>query len=208
MRHEWRGQTKESRELAEQIQSAVKTLKDLEAQRLSQNRGEQAGDAKGSRPLARLIADTDHQLTRAVLAVGQSERQRQLRDDADHEAAQRYFEGMSALARWFARPLLAFIAGQRNANTSPGENPAVEGLSLVLARLRQAMQEQGIERKDVFGQPFDGTTMNAIGTVESLAVPAGHVAEQLAPCYLWNGQLLRFADVRVASPQAKETNAP
>ena len=60
------------------------------------------------------------------------------------------------------------------------------------------MHEVGIQRIDVLGQPFDGTTMNAIGTLETTEVPAGHVADQISPCYVWKDGVLRFADVRVA----------
>jgi molecular chaperone GrpE len=60
------------------------------------------------------------------------------------------------------------------------------------------MHEQGIERVDVQGKPFDADTMHAIGTVESADCPSGHVAEQLSPAYRWQGKLLRFADVRIA----------
>jgi molecular chaperone GrpE (heat shock protein) len=52
----------------------------------------------------------------------------------------------------------------------------------------------------VLGKPFDGTTMNAIGTVESTTIAAGYVAEQISPCYRWKSAVLRFADVRVAQP--------
>jgi molecular chaperone GrpE len=186
--------------LADKIQTAVKTLKELESLWLSRAGESQSVDAKEPKPLARLIADTDHHLTRAALAIGQADRHRQLREQSDQDAIQQYFDGMNVLARWLARPLLAFILDRHKARTSASEDPAIEGLSLVLARLRQAMQEQEIERVDVLGQPFDGGTMNAIGTVESAEVPSGHVAEQLAPCYFWKGQVLRFADVRVANP--------
>jgi molecular chaperone GrpE len=75
---------------------------------------------------------------------------------------------------------------------------------MVLARLRHAMREQGIERLEVMGQPFDADTMHAIGTTASTEFPAGCVAEQLSPAYRWHGQLLRFADVRVADHTAQD----
>lgn len=205
MRHEWRGQTKESRDLAEQIQDAVRKLQELEAQWLTWTVENQPDDSQEAKQLARLIADADHQLTRAVNAIGQAERNRRARDEADQAAIKQYFGGLNALARWLARPLLAFILEQQKAKDSTTENPAVEGLSLVLSRLRQAMNEHQIERSDALGLPFDGATMNAIGTVDSSDYPPGHVAEQFAPCYHWKGQILRFADVRVAKLQAKET---
>lgn len=197
MRHEWRGQTKESRALAEQIQAAVTNLQSLEANLLTRAAALPEESTESER-LVRLIAETDHQLSRAVAAVTQWEANRRLREVADAKGVERYFAGMNAIARWFARPLLAFIAEQRPVRESTAENPAIEGLDLVLARLRSTMNEHRIERLDVEGHAFDANTMHAIGTVASEDCPSGHVAEQLSPAYRWRGRLLRFADVRVA----------
>jgi molecular chaperone GrpE len=142
--------------------------------------------------------DTDHQLSRAASALEQWEASRRLREAADVKSVQQYFAGMSAVARWFARPLLTFIAELRPLPAQAAQDPAIEGLNLVLARLRRAMYENQIERLDTLGQPFDGHTMHAIGTVAAPDCPSGHVAEQLSPAYRWQGQVLRFADVRVA----------
>ncbi len=203
MRHEWRGQTKESRALTEQIQAAVSNIQALETKLLScvddaRAANSSSGDAAEARPLALLIVETDHQLTRAVAAITQWETSRRLRAETDAKAADRYFGAMNGLARWLARPLLTFIAEQREAQDSPGENPAVDGLNLVLARLRRVMREQGIERLEAIGREFDANTMHAIGTVATADFPSGHVAEQLSPAYCWQGCVLRFADVRVA----------
>ena len=198
MRHEWRGQTKESRALAEQIQAAVTNLQSLEAKlvaRAADARSEESGEP---RQLVGLLVETDHQLSRAVTALTRWEANRRLREAADMTSVERYFEGMHAVSRWFARPLLTFIAVRRAAESQTADSPAIEGLRLVLTRLRHAMKEQQIERLDVEGQVFDANTMNAIGTVASQDCPAGHVAEQLTPAYRWQGRLLRFADVRVA----------
>jgi hypothetical protein len=40
--------------------------------------------------------------------------------------------------------------------------------------------------------------MQAIGAVATGDFPAGHVAEQLSPAYRWHGELLHYAEVRVA----------
>ena len=92
---------------------------------------------------------------------------------------------MNAIARWLARPLLTFVMEQHQAGAQSTENPAIEGLNLVLARLRRTMKEQQIERLDSLGQAFDANMMNAIGTVESQDYPSGHVAEQLSPRSPW-----------------------
>jgi molecular chaperone GrpE len=198
MRHEWRGQTKETRALAEQIEAAVETLRSLEASRqveAAPRRQEESGEA---RRLAQLVCETDHQLARAVAAIAQWEANQAQRAAADAKAAERFYQQMGRLARWFARPLLDQIAERRAAREQIHEHPAVEGLNLVLARLRRAMKELRLERIEVEGLAFDANLMNAIGTVAAADCPSGHVAEQISPCYRWQGQILSFADVRVA----------
>jgi len=203
MRHEWRGQTKESRLLAEQIQTAVTNIQSLESKLRAgvadaQEEGHRADETSKIKPLVLLITETDHQLSRATSAIAQWEATRRSRVEADQRSVEHYFAGMNPLARWFARPLLTFITGQHSALEASAENPAIEGLNLVLARLRRVMKEQGIERLDTLGREFDANTMHAIGTIVTTDYSAGSVAEQLSPAYLWQGRVLRFADVRVA----------
>jgi molecular chaperone GrpE len=197
MRHEWRGQTRESRDLAEQIRAAVTNIQQLESKLLAVA-GDRPDDTPESRQLAMLIAETEHPLSRAVAAAAQWESGRQRRAAEIAKTIDECAAGMNGLARWFARPLLALLAGQNSAREPAEENPALEGLSMVLARLRRMMQEREIERFDVLGLPFDPEAMHAIGTMTSADFPAGHVGEQISPAYRWRGELLRFADVRVA----------
>lgn len=199
MRHEWRGQTKESRDLAEQIQATMTTLQDLETKLLNRVAQSSSPARDELKKLAQLIAETDHQFTRAVQAIEQAETHRRLRDEEQANAMAQSIARMSAVARWFARPLLNHLAAHTTVQKPTGENPGLDGLNLVLARLRRSMKELEIDRVETVGRPFDGTTMNAIGTMESPEHPSGHVAEQISPCYRWQGQVLRFADVRVAN---------
>jgi molecular chaperone GrpE len=203
LRHEYRGQTKESRALAEQIQAAVTNIQTLESTLLAcvteaRGSGKSSEETSEIKPLVLLIIDTDHQLSRAVSAIAHWEANQQQRAESNRKAVEHYFAGMNRLARWFARPLLTFIAEQHSSPEAPAENPAVEGLNLVLARLRRVMHEQGIERLDTLGRQFDAETMHAIGTVATSDFASGYVADQLSPAYRWQGRLLRFADVRVA----------
>lgn len=198
MRHEWRGQTKETRLLADQIQQAVTNIEALESRLLASATDVGSDESSEVKQLVQHIVETDHQLSRAIAAISQSEAIRRRRDAADDAAVQRHFAGMNAVARWFARPLLSFITEQRTVQRQMTENASIEGLNLVLARLRRAMTEHAIERLDAEGQPFDADTMRAIGTVESTDCAAGHVVDQISPAYRWQGRLLRYADVRVA----------
>lgn len=199
MRHEWRGQTKESRALAEQIQAATAHLQALESKLLASVADQRPADAPAEKQLVLVIVETDHQLTRAAAALEQWEAHQRQRSLADAQALERYFAGMNRLARWFARPLLDFLSARNLASPAAVKSPAVEGLDMVLARLRRMLHEQGIERLDVHRQPFDASTMHAIGSAATTDCPAGHVAEQLSPAYRWRGQIIRFADVRVAT---------
>lgn len=204
MRHEWRGQTRESRQLAEQIQAAAATLGALETKLLNHAAFQEADEnslpaADDAKKLAQLVAQTDHEFTRAVGAIERAEKNRRRREEEDARALRQYVAGRSALVRWCARGVLKFLAEQRQRGNDVSENPAVEGLNLVLARLRRSMKQLRIERVETQGRPFDANTMHAIGTTESSEYPAGHVAEQLSPCYRWHGQILMFADVRVAN---------
>lgn len=204
MRHEWRGQTKESRALSDQIQAAATSLLSLESKLLASVSGTNAGSSRKDnaaevKSLVMLIIETDHQLSRAVVSISQWEANRRQREAAERAAVEQCVATMNSVARWFSRPLLTLLAGQNSAH-SPAENyPALDGLNMIVAKLRRMMREQGIERLDVLGQPFDANTMHAIGAVTSTEYPAGHVAEQLSSAYLWQGQCLRFADVRVAN---------
>jgi len=198
MRHEWRGQTREGRALAEQVQAAVANLRSLE-EKLSARPTESRPDSGAAeRSLVQVLVETDHQLSRAVAAIAQWEAKRRAREEQAAMTIEQRISAMSPLSRWFARPLLAAIAERDAAGDAPVDHPAIEGLNLLQARLRRGMHEQGIERLDVEGQPFDAETMYAIGTVASENCPQGHVAEQLSPAYRWQGRILRYADVRVA----------
>jgi len=203
LRHEWRGQTKESRLLAEQIQTAVTHIQSLEFKlrdglAAAQEGGNRQESAAQIKPLVLVITETDHQLSRAISAIAHWEATRRSQAEADQKLLAQYYAGMNPIARWFSRPLLAFIEGQRLSPADSPENPVTEGLALILARLRGVMKEQAVERLDPLGQEFDANTMHAIGTIATRDYPDGVVAEQLSPAYVWQGQILRFADVRVA----------
>lgn len=207
MRHEWRGQTRESRQLAEQIGS-LRTLLEQALARppmLTASGGDAASTGGSSQPreLARLLADLEHQLTRACEGIEQSERHANTQAGQRLEAVRRFHQNLNPLARWLARPLLEFCF-QTLSPDPVNSNSAATGVSLLLARYRQSLRDLEIKRVDSVGQPFDGTWMQAIGSVATTEHPPGHVAEQVSPCYLWKGTPLRFAEVRVARSNQTE----
>ena len=100
--------------MAESVQAAMSNIQELEAKLLAQTA---SGSTDESRKLAELIADIDNQLTRAVAAVSSMRSESQAaRGSGIARQSNDYFDGMNAIARWFARPLLTFVTEQRRTN--------------------------------------------------------------------------------------------
>ena len=100
MRHESRGQRRETRELSESILSVVENVQGLEAKLLA------AADSRpdDSKKLVELIADVDSQLSRAVASAQQLDDLRERERATEWAAVQQSFAGMNAIARWLAGP--------------------------------------------------------------------------------------------------------
>src|SRR5262245_21274316 len=73
----------------------------------------------------------------------------------------------------------------------------VEGVRAIRKRLAAVLQSHGITPIESVGQPFDPALHEAIGTVEGEG-ESGTVVDEVGRGYLWNGDLLRPARVRVA----------
>lgn len=198
MRHEWRGQAREGRELSSAVVASVERIQQLENRLTAQLAIATSDDILSN--LVNLIVDIDSHLSRAVEACVKYDALR-IRQQVEPAAAVRdAFEKQNFLARWFSRAFLrrALEILDSNAFQKSPVNPAMEGLQLVVSRLRRMMAERDIMRVDVIGKLFDADTMNAVSVVEFTQYPPGHVVEELSPAYRWRGQLLRFADVRVS----------
>lgn len=92
---------------------------------------------------------------------------------------------------WFAR------LRQRPAAAGGGE-VWQEGLRMTLRRLDQVLQDRGVVAVPLVGQPFDPATARAVDTVPAGAEGEGIVVEEVRSGFLWNGQVLRTAEVIVS----------
>jgi molecular chaperone GrpE len=88
------------------------------------------------------------------------------------------------------------------AQSSTDVAPVVEGISMVLRFMEDALQRLGVERVVSVGQAFDPACHEAVQQVESDQAP-GTVISELAPGYRYQGKLLRAAMVVVARPKAQ-----
>lgn len=74
--------------------------------------------------------------------------------------------------------------------------PAIQdGYRLALARVNDILTQLEVTACGAVGDLFDPTRMRAVETVAAAGQPEGSIATVLRPGYLWNGELLRLAEV-------------
>jgi molecular chaperone GrpE len=201
-RHDFRTQVKESRatnealqELSRQVTEVVGGLQQVAAGRVEDN---VPASVDTTAQVAMTLIDFDIQWTRAVDAAVRYGQHIQKRQELPAQTFADAVAGLSTWQRWLAKPLIkryqAIVP-----TTDENASAMTDGLVILLSRLRQVLTDYQIERIDTLGQPFDAELMRSIGSVDDATVPAGHVAQQIAPGYRRHGKVIRYADVRVAS---------
>jgi molecular chaperone GrpE len=83
-------------------------------------------------------------------------------------------------------------------HTEDSSDAVAEGLRAIYQRLANVMEAQGVTPIETVGQPFDPALHEAISAVETDEVEPGAVLDEVSRGYIWNGELLRPARVRVA----------
>jgi hypothetical protein len=201
-RHEFRTQVKESRTTNETLQELTRQVTEVVSglQRVATERVEADPPATvdATTPLVMTLIDFDIQWTRAVDAAIRYEQHLQNRQESSTQTFADAVAGLSPWQRWLAKPLIRRYQAAVPASEQKS-SAMTDGLAILLSRLRQVLADYQIERIDTLGQPFDAELMRSIGSVEDAEVPAGHVAQQIAPAYRSLGKVIRYADVRVAS---------
>ncbi|MBF0347685.1 MAG: nucleotide exchange factor GrpE [Magnetococcales bacterium] len=89
----------------------------------------------------------------------------------------------------------SFPAGLSHRETAWRSGMA-EGLQMLLRRLEQILYGQGIAVIETVDQPLDPRTMRVVGVEDRDDKASGVVVTEDLKGYLWNGQLLRAAEVR------------
>jgi molecular chaperone GrpE len=85
------------------------------------------------------------------------------------------------------------------AATDRGDDPFVQGVSLVRQQFLTTLETFGVSRVEPLGQPFDPLRHEAVSTVAASGVwPAGQVCGVVRPGYLIGDEVLRPAQVAVA----------
>jgi molecular chaperone GrpE len=93
----------------------------------------------------------------------------------------------------------ALAAGAGEAAAGAGaDDPFRAGVRLIRARIENLLRTQGVEEIPAAGAAFDPHVHEAVMQVPAVEVPAGHVAQVLAPGYRLGERVLRPARVAVA----------
>lgn len=211
LRHEYRTNTRESRQLAELLHETTRRLEDL-TRKVSRTVTAASDTSANHLPETRAWVDTlievDLILTRAVEAAERSIsgfRHQPRTDDWDslEQEVAGHFATLGPLRRRLCRGFLELVreSMRRRAQIACGRtvaDPTAEGLQMVVARVRHLLGEHHIERVDTIGTPFDAESMNAVEAIEAAGEQPGTVVRQLSPAYRWQHKLVRYAEVCVA----------
>jgi molecular chaperone GrpE len=154
----------------------------------------------------RLAAVSSEENGVAVLrAELEQERDRHLRTRAEFENYQRRVErDREESARAAKRGLLLELVDLADgferalAHVAGSPDPVAAGLFSMQRRLNRVLEAEDAEPFESVGERFDPTRHEAMATVRDPGCAAGTVVDEVGHGYLWRGQLLRPARVRVA----------
>jgi molecular chaperone GrpE len=134
------------------------------------------------------------------------ERDRHLRTRAEFENYRRRVERERGSAgrearRGLLRALVDLADGFERALAHMDESPAsvAAGVHGMQRSLKTLLDAEGVTPFESVGQIFDPARHEAVAMVRDADVAPGTVVDESSRGYLWNGDLLRPAQVRVAS---------
>ena len=100
---------------------------------------------------------------------------------------------------WYRR-----ILRRSTATATAGNEAWREGLRMTLDRFDRVLGDRGVVPLNLVDRPFDPKTARAVGTVNDPLLGNGIVAQEVRSGFLWEGELLRAADVVVNKTTRKE----
>ena len=147
------------------------TKKELEAQlaQLTAGLQRERADAENVRRQAAISRDRDRQLVRRETIVG-------------------LLPVIDSLQRAFAQPPADLV-----------DNQWVVGVMKIERQLANILADLGLIPIEALGQPFDPNLMEAVEAVPTADQPEQTVVVEVLRGYLWGGEVLRVAQVKVAT---------
>ncbi len=123
----------------------------------------------------------------------------QLRADFENykRRSARHFEEVGEFAKSELLKRLLPVVDNFERALSYENNPYAEGMQMIYRQLIDFLQKEGVERMETVGREFDPNFHEAVGWVES-ETEEGVIVEETLAGYLYKGELLRPARVKVA----------
>ncbi|MHB8865690.1 MAG: nucleotide exchange factor GrpE [Pirellulaceae bacterium] len=200
MRHELKLQTRNGRLLEESVQAARQNLDAAMRQFQSVQAREEESARRAALPLVETLAGLDESLWRGAKAFEVTYRQmtetapRRLREILDQEYRRVPWWRRWLIGRWHARVREQGAAEMTRA-TSEEFARLMEGYQLIQDRLQQELQKHGVTRVATVGRRVDPTCMMVVQIADDQAGPPETVVAELRPGYVWQGTVIRCAEV-------------
>src|SRR5262249_10294659 len=140
-----------------------------------------------------LVEELDRERELRIRAQADFDNYRKLVERERGSAAQ---SGKRAIILALLEVMDDFDRALEHAGQSP--DAVVEGLRAIHKRLAGVIKAQGVTTMESVGQQFDPALHEAVGTVDASDGKPGTVLDEVSRGYIWNGELLRPARVRVA----------
>jgi molecular chaperone GrpE len=202
MRHEWRGQTRENRQLAEEIHAASQQIIELQESLTTATPSNSTSNDESALKLVEALAEIDWHLSRVVEAASSFSAEQAETGVPDLQTTvSELYQQQGLLARKLSRKFHAEVhAAVERFESERRSLPdlKLEGLQLPVSRVQRILQKRDIVRIDTVGKPFDAELMHAIEAVDAAGHASAEVIEQLSPAYQWQGRVVRYAEVRIA----------
>lgn len=107
-------------------------------------------------------------------------------------------ERLTRLERRLANPPgTGLLSGRRQ--WAAAWNALHDGFVLLREHFEMLLKQSGIERMESVGKPFDPARMKAVAVEQNHTVPPNTVLEELASGFIHKGEVLKFAEVKIAT---------
>ena len=162
------------------------------------------GNRKNSEALSRFDNSIEEFLNcvsdiKGRLALLESDKSKERSSDPKHlimslvEIAER----MSRMGRAIAAPSRKGLFGGRNEWKQSLGN-IKKGIAILVSHVESLLQKEGVERIKTAGSRFDPAKMIAVAAETIDDIPVNFVAEEISRGYMFNGNVLKFAEVKVS----------
>lgn len=85
-----------------------------------------------------------------------------------------------------------------DANWRNAWNALKEGFDITYSYLECLLKKEGVERIETVGTPFNPSYMTAVAVEHTGRCPANQVVEEIAPGFLYKGEIVKLAEVRIS----------